>query len=416
MNLKGQMAIVFILSWRNVWSNKRRTVLTLLTIVVGTALIILSNAFAKGSHDDMIETAVASNVGHIQVHEKGYWKNRSIDYGFVFSEEIRQELVSLDDVEAFALRVNAMALLSYQDNTAGVMIQGVDPEQEIKVSTINNYILKGGRYLRAEDRQQVVLGESLAKNVGMGVGDSFVIISQGFDGSIAAENLEVVGLFKSGNPEYDRSLVLMPLEQAKQSFSMMGRITTLVVRIKEFKALADVKSRLMAMVSQEDIEVMGWDELMPELVQYIVMDNIGAYIFDMVLFIVVAFGILNTIQMAVFERTREFGIMLAVGTTPFQIVATILVETAIIAAMGVVLGVALGASMSYYWQVNPIYIGQYAQQMSVYGVNILSMSADATWLSVTLTAIITFSLAVLFSIFPARRAARLKPVEAIRQL
>ena len=88
------------------------------------------------------------------------------------------------------------------------------------------------------------------------------------------------------------------------------------------------------------------------------MDNIGAYIFDMVLFIVVAFGILNTIQMAVFERTREFGIMLAVGTTPFQIVATILVETAIIAAMGVVLGVALGASMSYYWQVNPIYIGQ----------------------------------------------------------
>jgi len=261
-----------------------------------------------------------------------------------------------------------------------------------------------------------VLGHILAKNLGIKVGDKISIISQGFDGSIAADSLTIVGLFKSGNPEYDRSLILMPLSQVMQTFSMMDYITSYVIRVKDYDKIETVKNDIKKNVDLEKIEVMGWDELMPELVQYIVMDDIGAYIFDIVLFLIVAFGILNTIQMAVFERTREFGVMLAIGTTPRKIISMVLFESTIITLVGIFLGVTLGTIISYYFEVNPIEIGQYADEMAIYGVNTTIFPTNATLLSIVVTSITTFCLAFIFSIFPARRASKLKPVEAIRQL
>ena len=175
------------------------------------------------------------------------------------------------------------------------MIQGVDTEAEKNVSNIHTKILMGGRYIKSDDGTKIIMGETLAKNLGAKVGNTVTMISQGFDGSIAAEKLTIVGLFRSGNPEYDRGLIIMPLAQAEMTFTMMGYIHSIAVKLKSSADTENVKTYIKKYIDTKTTEVLGWDELMPEMVQFIVMDDIGAYIFDFILFMVVAFGILNTI-------------------------------------------------------------------------------------------------------------------------
>lgn len=411
-----ERGIITKLAWRSVWRNKRRTILTLLTIVVGCGMIIFMNSIAKGGHDQMINDAAALNTGHIQIHEKGYWENQTIDYAFRFTPSIRAALASDKKVSGYSIRLHAGGLLSYQDTTSGALIQGVDPVLEKNVSNLHTKIIKGGRYLLPGDNISIVIGEILAKNLGVKVGNSIAMISQGFDGSIAAEKLTIVGLFRSGNPEYDRSLVIMPIEQAKETFTMMGYVHSAVVRLKDVSDLVEVQKRLTSKIADTKLELMGWDQLMPELVQFIVMDDVSAYIFDLILFLVVAFGVLNTIQMSVFERTREFGIMLSIGTRPGQLIKMVLLESVFISILGILLGVALGCGVSAYFSVNPIDYSSYANEMAVWGISTTIFPADTTMLNVGVTSGFTFFLSIIFSFFPARRASRLEPVKAIRQL
>ncbi|MBN1930184.1 MAG: ABC transporter permease [Desulfobacterales bacterium] len=410
--------IIAQLAWRNVWRNKRRTVLTFLTIMVGGAMIIFINSIAKGGHDQMIEDAVALNTGHIQIHEKGFWENQTIDYAFQLSPELNQRLEENPHVTGHSRRIQAGGLLSFRDNTRGIFIQGIDPEMEKQVSNLHEKIMPGGRFLRSDDTTQVVIGSTLAKNIGARVNDTFAMISQGFDGSIAAERLTIVGLFKSGNPEYDREVVLMPLSQARSTFTMMNYIHTLAIRLDEAAHLNMVKDDIVRFTSKSEtqLEVMGWDELMPELVQFIVMDDISGYIFDFILFLVVAFGILNTIQMSVFERTREFGVMLSIGTRPQQISAMILMESVYIALIGIILAIGFGYAISLYFEINPIDYSKFSEEIAVWGISTTLYPAKTTFINIAMTSLFTFLLAVLFSIFPARRAAKLNPIQAIRKL
>ena len=411
-----EAGIVTKLAWRNVWRNKRRTILTLLTIVVGCAMIIFMNSLSKGGHDQMIEDAVGLNTGHIQIHEKGFWENQTIDYALKASPEMLRAVTSDKRIAGYSIRVITGGLLSYRENTAGAVIQGIDPGLEMTVSHLHTKILPGGRFLNSRDRTEIVMGEILAKNIGASIGSSIAMISQGFDGSIAAERLTIVGLFRTGNPEYDRTLLVMPLAQTRDTFSMSDYVHTITIRLVDSQYMSEVKSTIQAITSPDRVEVMGWDELMPELVQFIVMDDVGAYIFDFILFMVVAFGILNTIQMSVFERTREFGVMLSIGTRPGQVVKMVLMESVFISLLGIALGVTLGYAISYYFKINPIDYSSYAKEIAVWGVNTAIFPADTTLLNIAVTSVLTFVLSFLFSIFPARRASRLKPVEAIRHL
>ncbi|MFC1671220.1 ABC transporter permease [Spirochaetota bacterium] len=413
---KKNMSIVIKLAWRNVWKNKRRTILTLLTILVGSAMILFMNAFAKGGHDQMIEDAVKTNTGHIQIHEKGFWENNSLEYAFKIDPSLLSHINENPKIDAFSIRIHANALLSYKNNTTGAIIQAVQPDKEKNISTIHKNILKGGRYLKPQDLNNIVMGKTLAKNLGVEVGDTVSIISQGFDGSIAAEDLVIVGMFKSGNPEYDRALIIMNIEQAKKTFSMMGFVNSITLRVKNFDKLNDVRDELRSKVDTKKIEVMSWEELMPELVQFIVMDDISAYIFDVVLYLLVAFGILNTIQMSVYERIREFGVMLSIGTKPSQVRSMIIVESIFITIIGIVLGIAVGSALSIYFAYNPLSFADYADEMSVWGVSTIIYPAKLTSLNLSLTVLLTFITSIIFTIFPARRASKLKPIDAIRHL
>ncbi|MBN1498169.1 MAG: ABC transporter permease [Spirochaetes bacterium] len=416
MKLFKESSIEVMLAWRNVWKNKRRTILTLLTIMVGCSMIIFFRATQDGSYEKMIEDSIAANTGHIQIHEKGFWDNQSIDYAFIPGEPLQSYLDKNSGIAATSRRVHAAGLVSFKNNTFGTLIQAVEPEREKKVSTLHTTIKPGGRYLTPDDGMRIIIGATLAKNLDAKVGDSIAMISQGFDGSIAAGNFEIVGIFRTLNPRYDQALIIMPMAQAVETFTMMGYLTSIVVRVKNTSDMEKTRDEIRALPESERLEVMGWDELTPELIQAIVMDKLFGYIFYFILLLITAFGVLNTVQMSVFERTRELGIMMAIGTRPRQIVTMVLFESMFISLMGVLLGAAVGSGLGYYFYIHPFDFSGYQKELEQFAMVTTVFPAKLTVSNVVFTSLLTFLFGVLFSIAPARRAAKLNPLKAIRQL
>jgi ABC-type lipoprotein release transport system permease subunit len=383
-------------------------------------MILFMNALQKGGQEQMIDDAAAANTAHIQIHEKGFWDNSGIDYAFMPTEKLLKELIRLRKnsmITAFSMRLHADGLISYKNKTSGGSIQAVDPEQEKKVCGMHAKILKGGRYLNASDRMNIVIGKDLAKSVGVGPGGVISVISQGFDGSIAAENLTIVGIFQTGDPEIDRYLVVMPIAQAMNTFTMMGYINSIAVRLMRSDDIPVVRDIICEAVNQNEIEVMDCYELMPELMQHLEMDRYPALIFNFILLMVAAFGILNTIQMSVFERIREFGVMLAVGTRPGQVAAMVLCESMLITLIGIAAGLAVGSLACYYFILYPIDYSGMGDELNVYGISSsFSYSPKISALNVALTMTVIFVSSLLFSLLPARKAGALRPVEAIHHL
>ncbi|MBN2077414.1 MAG: ABC transporter permease [Spirochaetes bacterium] len=417
MQFLKQHSIEITLAWRNVWKNKRRTVLTLLTIMVGCAMVIFFISLQEGAYDVIIENSVAPNTTHIQIHEKGFWEDRSIDYGFIPDASITEALKSEPAIAGFSRRISAGGLVISGDTSDIAFIQGVEPSSEPLISTLHEAVMKGGRYLAPGDTDSVIIGETMAKNLDVEVGGTLSFLSQGFDGSFAgAPELTVVGIFRTGNPEYDRMLLLMPFDRAVEMFSMGEYVTAIAIRLNDGTMMPEIRERLKKAIPSEDLEIMGWDDLMPELMQYVIMDRVGAYVFYFVLYLTVAFGVLNTVQMSVFERTREFGVMLAIGTRPGQILAMVTIESFIISILGIILGCIVGGALAWYFMVFPLDYTSYQKELEVWGFTMTKVPAKIAFSYFLETSLIIFIISMLFTIMPARRAARLQPVRAIRTL
>jgi ABC-type lipoprotein release transport system permease subunit len=209
----------------------------------------------------------------------------------------------------------------------------------------------------------------------------------------------------------------MPLAQAIETFTMMDFINSIVIRLKDGTQMERVREDLRHSTGSKDLEIMGWEDLMPDMVQLINIKQIQNSIFQFILYMIVAFGVMNTIQMSVYERIREFGIMLAIGTRPEQIRRIVLVESFFIAIFGIILGIALGGALSVYFNIHPIDYSRFSNQVSsTFGMNVTTVPAKLELSNILSTSIIMLIVALLFTIAPARRASMLKPIEAIRKL
>lgn len=363
----------------------------------------------------MIDDAVAPLTGHIQVHEKGFQENMTLEYAFKYDSSMLDEIRRIKSVKEAAPRIYAGGLLIHEDSSAGAEILAVKPELERKIITLHNNILPGGRFLEKGDTYSIILGRNLADNLGVKTGETVSVVSQGFDGSIAADSFVVKGIFRSPNVSYNRTLALIPFEQGSETFSMSGYISSIVIRADDIDSVPAV-TRKVEVIAGEDLEVMPWDKLMPEILQFIVMDRVSSHIFVFILYMIVAFGILNTIQMSVFERIRELGIMLSIGTSPVRIFLMVITESAIISVIGIIAGLLSGAALSYYFTIYPMDFSEYQAEMELYGMSTLVYYAKLKASDFYNTGFIVFLLSLAFTFFPARRAAKLNPVRAIRHL
>ncbi|MCK9275181.1 MAG: FtsX-like permease family protein [Syntrophales bacterium] len=403
----------FIMAWRNIWRHPRRSILTIAAIVFATMLLVFMLSWQFGAYDTMIDATVKIHTGHIQIQAQGYQDQRDMRKVVPDPNEIERILTSLRGVKSYTFRAEDFSLVSSENRTYGVLVIGIDPQKEPSVSTLEDMIRRG-RFLEAGDRRSALAGEILADNLNSPVGGDLVLLGQGRDGSIAATVLTIKGIFNTGQDEFDRTMIHIPLEYFQELYNMRGAVHMAVVLCDSLTAVPAVKERIAGALSGIDssLAVLDWKELNPGLVQAIQMDLVSGFIFYLILIIVVAFSIMNTFLMAVFERTREFGVMMSMGMGPGRLMGLLLMESLGITLIGVVIGTIAGAAVTWYFQIHGMVIPGAEEVARQFGLP-ERMFPQLSFLSIAVGAGIVLILTVLSALYPAFKVKGLKPVEAL---
>jgi ABC-type lipoprotein release transport system permease subunit len=403
------------MAWRNVWRNPRRTILTICAIAFAAVLLVFMLSFQFGSYETMINTSVKISTGHLQVQAEKYHQKKSIRFVIPEPQKIANILDQIPEAAAYTFRGQAFALVSSRDRTYGVVVTGVDPQKEAGVSRLKD-LVREGSFLSADDVSRAVVGRLLAKNLRVTVGDELTLLGQGRDGSIAANVVQVKGIFSSGIDDFDRSTMQIPLALFQETFSMGQAIHEVVVIGNTLSDVPEIKAKLQSALKaiNEDgpFKTLDWQELMPGLRQAIEMDLVSGLIFYGLLIIVVAFSILNTFLMAIFERTREFGVMMAIGTTPRRLTKVLLVESMVMTAIGIAAGILIGMGVTYYFQINGIDFSGGSDLLSQFGIT-GRMYPKLSTLSVSIGPLMVLFFTFFAALYPALKVRRLRPVEAM---
>ncbi len=408
--MANQFTSVVSLAWRNIWRNTRRTVITVIAVIFAVTLAVFSWCFALGEHEQMINDALKLYTGHIQVHAKGYWDDKTIYNSFIPPAALLKFLDEDKSVKAYTARLAVDALISSGTNTSGVLIVGIEPDREF--STVREKIKKGS-YLSPADKTGILVGETMAKSLNVVVGDRLTILTQAYDGSMGAGLYTVTGIFRTGSADVDRAMAFINLPAAQYLLSMDGLVTELTVYLNDARDAGNQQKEIAAVLDPKQYEVMVWEKLIPDLVQFVELDNIFGYIYYILILIVVGFGILNTILMSVMERYREFGVMMALGTGPSQIVRLIMIESTLIALVGIIIGNIIGFLLSYHYTQVPVDFSAYSRSLENFGLNPLIYAKIYPWVF-WVTDLIILGTTLLSAIYPAVKASRLSPVRALR--
>lgn len=410
------MKLLLILAWRNIWRNRRRSLLTILAVVFASFLSLLQRGLATGTWEFNVRNTVEMFAGYLQVQRTGYQDNPSLSKSLAYPATLRSILRQTDGVAGFAPRIQADGLVSFRDRSSGIMMFGLEPEAEQHVSRFHRRVVEG-HYLTSDADDEIVVGSTLLANLGARVGDTLVMLAQGYDGVLGNLKFRVVGAIRMGVPSFDASSVLMTLGAAQELLAMEGRVSLVAVSIDDLDELARVRDRLQGGITAAAIasaSVLTWDEVMPDLAQAMAFDRIGDYFFMFVLIIIITFGILNTVLMSVTERFREFGVTLAVGMRPRQLVVQVFVESLYMIAIGILTGATLGYAVNAYVEAHPIvFTGEFEQIYAQYGFLPQMVGTTEWWVLGQVVAIIAV-VSFLSLLYPLYRVARLEPLKGIR--
>ena len=407
------MSITFRLAWRNLWRRKRRTWLTVGAMVFSNILLVFMISLQLGMYGMMIENTLKAQTAHLQVQAPGYKDELKMRQVVPDVEEIAAALRRGLETDQVAARATAFALVSSEERSYGIQITGVEPDFEPEVSSLPGLIKKGG-FFSEDQAAEIVIGQTLAKNLQVDLGDELTFIGSGRDGSIAAAVAVIVGIFESGMVDLDRGLAEVPLGFFEETFSMEGAGHAIAIMAPSLVQVGAFGSRAESLLpSDSELVVHDWDALMPGLKQAIQADFVSAWFMYGVLIVLVAFSVLNTQLMSVLERTKEFGITLALGVTPGRLGRLVLLETALMGFVGMVLGMLLGAALVLWLGHNGFtYPGleEMGGKFNLPG----RIYPELTIIGLLTGPLIVLISSIVASLYPALRLHWMEPVKAMR--
>ncbi|MEN8183971.1 MAG: FtsX-like permease family protein [Myxococcota bacterium] len=400
------------MAWRNLWRIPRRTGIVLAAVAVGISGVVLSMAIYNGMILQMVEAAIASELGHLQVHAPGFDRNPllRLRLGDGGHQAVRV-LGDLPGVQAFARRVRSEGLVSSARAHVGVRVVGIEPEAEARVTTLANDVVRGV-YLDGVPRR-LLLGDELARRLHVDVGSKVVVSVQDLTGDLTGEAFRVGGIFRSSSGERERGTVFLQLAESQRLFGLGEAVSEVVVLARDVDGLAGLQQTLREELGPE-VEVQTWEELRPFLVQIVrLFDQTGWTIYAAV-FVAMMFGIANVLLMSVFERTREIGIVLALGMRPRGVVAVLVIEALLLTFLGLALGYAVAAGAVFFLR-GGIDLSLFAEGLAWMGMPSRIVPVIRTY-DLVVPISVAFITAGLASLWPALRAARLRPAEAMRHV
>lgn len=404
---------LWVLAWRNVLRNRRRSLITIASIAVGVAALTFLWGFVDGMNRQMVENTTRYFAGDVQVHLKGYHADPSLDRAIEDAALQLQNVRREPEVAAASVRLEGKALASHGDKSRGVMVVGVDPATEARVTDLFKTLVQGIEL--DSTNASVLVGEKLAESLGVTAGEEIVLVGQAYDGSVASSRLPVRGVFRTQIDDLDGYLAVVPLAVMREFLAAPGGATAIALRLRDRGALALAQAALSQRLGAR-YEVVGWPTLLPMVAVSVRYHEVVSYVVLTIFFVTVAAGVANPVLMAVLERTREFGIMLALGTSQARLLRLVLYEAMLLGAFGLLVGNAAGMVITAIFGKLGINLGAFeAAQRTMPGladVVFPVLLPERSLMISILVSVITASVAL----YPAVKAARIEPVAAIRGL
>lgn len=406
------MKTTLLIAWRNIWRNKRRTLITVASIMFALFFAIIMRGFQKGSYSKMKENAVEAYSGYLQIQKQGYWEDKNINNSFSIQKETVLELESDSRVKSLIPRLESFALASSGEATKGAAIMGIVPDKENEMTKVKSF-LKQGEFIDADDKD-ILLAEGLAKFLQVNINDTLVLFSSGYHGTTAAGLFRVKGILKLPTPEMNKSTAYLSLKEAQNLFSAPEMMTTLVFDLKNMEDSEILEKEVRDKIDAEAYAVMGWQKMNKELLQMIETDNAGGIIMIAILYMVIAFGIFGTVLMMTNERLREFSVMIAVGMQRTKLAGVVILELFLLTGLAVLAGIAISLPVMFYFYYNPIeFSGDFVEVMQEFNFEpVFPMSMDSSIFVIQGIAISVLSLIAMS--YPTIKILKLKVADGLR--
>ncbi|MBL1213348.1 MAG: ABC transporter permease [Ignavibacteriae bacterium] len=398
------------LSWRNIWRNKRRSLVVLGSVIVGIIAVLFMNGFMNGMLNQMLSNQISTSVSHIQIHKKGFNDNKTVQNYLPNPANVDNILRDNKDIKAFSKRVITFGLISSASNSSGVYINGIVPEEEKQVSIINRQIVEGEYF--SGGKGEIVIGSKLAEKLDVTLGDKVVAMSNTPSGTIGSEVFRVVGIFKTFSSEFDKSFIYIPMQTVQEMLNIDDKIYEFAIVTKDYHKVEEVKNSINEELNQ-NYEVLSYKDLLPFLVYQIDLSKESMWIFNVIIELALIFGIINAMLMAVFERINEIGVLMSIGMKNIKIFTMILLEGLIIGIIGTAVGLGLGYLIMLPLQKVGLNLAIYTESLESFGVGAV------IYPTVSIDDVIGILIAIPFisivgAIYPAYKAIKLDPVYAIR--
>jgi ABC-type lipoprotein release transport system permease subunit len=401
------------LGFRNIFRNKRRSIITCMIMGLGLAALIFADAFLHGLNENMITSVTDSFIGDGQIHQKNYIKTRELEKTINDSEIILKSLTENPKIKTAVPRVISSAMIASPTDILPILLYGIDQEKETKISSLSQSIIKG-EYLKNSDTMELLIGEKLAKFLGVDVGDKVVItLSQAKTGTLSQEMFRVSGIFKMKNKEMDTNMAFINIKRGQEIMAIGDNFHEIVIKFTHKNDLLNPPADLLKEYSIHENELLSWKKLVPAIDAGIQLTNYSLYIGSFILFAIIALSTMNTLFMSLFERMYEFGIMKAIGTRPAFIFKLIIVEAFALALFSTLLGIIIGGLATLITNYTGI---SHLTDVEYLGTTIKSaIRPIPSILQYTAYPAAIFIFAILSSIYPAINAARIIPSKSMRR-
>ncbi len=354
------------LAWRNIWRNRKRTLITISSVFFALFLAILMRGLQLGTYDHMIKNSVEYFSGYVQIHANGYHDDPILDNSFFVNDSLKSVILEQDNVAGLLPRLQAGSLIAAENKSKPAMIMGIDAEKDNELTKLKDKLVEGRFPERGEPG--VVMGEKLAEFLHLQVGDTAVYIGQGYHGYSAAGLYPVLGIISYPDPRINRQISYMDLEIAQQYLSLNGGLSAWVVMLEDNDRYKETTAQIRSIIP-EDYEVMHWETMSPEILQGIEADNASGMIILMILYIVIGFGIFGTVLMMIAERKKEFAIMVSVGMQKTKLAILVAIETLFIVFVGILLAIGTSIPVMYLLHLNPLrFSGEIEAVFETYGM------------------------------------------------
>ena len=407
------------IAWRNLWRRKRRTFITCFSIGFGVMLAVTFTGAGDYAYTNMINTSATMGMGHVTIEPLGYNQTPSLGKTIHDTDKIREQVLSIPEVKNAIIRITGQAMFASARKSIGGMFVGIDPALEPPDQNLFiNSIIQGELFPDTEGRY-IIIGYKMAEKLNLGLGKKLVYTTTDVNGEIVSEIARVSGIFKTGVSEVDGAMALLPLNSVRSTLNYGAQDATLVaITIEDHRHSDDVRDKIEKTVGSPVREVLSWKQTQPEVAGLVRIDRSANYISQFLIGILIAAGILNTVLMSVLERTREFGVMMAVGMSPSKLFKLVLVESFWLALIGIVIGIIITTPWyAFMYNVGIDFSGAIGDDYSAGGILVDPVMKLRLYReSITVILTMVFGLTILSGLYPAWRAGRIPPVESLRAM